>query len=256
MESLVEQDIGIKMTENRFLRNKDLIDQRLLSEVTVIGLGGIGSTVVTLLSIMGWNKIIGWDADTLEDHNLSSTTYPTSYSGNPKSFVASHMVNDYSGGETEFVNNEDKWSADKGLGLKVITCLDNMDTRLEAYEVWRDYNIQNELMVNNAVDRKAFFIDLRMSALSLEMVTITHRTGGFGELNDQIYEKHWVPDSQIEPAPCTMKHTIFASSIIGGLGVNQAFNCVANKPYYSYIWAGLLPLNLEKDNLVKPLKME
>jgi len=95
-----------------------------------------------------------------------------------------------------------------------------------------------------------------MSALSLEMVTITHRPGGFGRKEEEIFDKHWVPDSQIEPAPCTMKHTIFASSIIGGLGVNQAFNCVANKPYYSYIWAGLLPLNLEKDNLVKPLKME
>ena len=250
------QGSGTKMTENRFLRNKDLIDQKLLSEITVIGLGGIGSTVVTLLSIMGWDKIIGWDADTLEDHNLSSTTYPTSYSGSPKSLAALHMVNDYSGGETKFVNNEEKWNANKGLSNKVITCLDNMDTRLEAYEVWRDNNIANLISLDEAVLDDAFFIDLRMSALSLEMVTITHRPGGFGERDDQIYDKHWVSDSQIEPAPCTMKHTIFASSIIGGLGVNQVFNCVANKPYYSYIWAGLLPLNLEKDNLVKPLKTE
>ena len=254
MESLVEQDLGTKMTENRFLRNKDLIDQRLLSEITVIGLGGIGSTVVTLLSIMGWKKIIGWDADTLEDHNLSSTTYPTSYSGSPKSLAALHMVNDYSGGETKFVNNEEKWSSDKGLDNKVITCLDNMDTRLEAYEEWREIIYGSN--AHDMVCQNAFFIDLRMSALSLEMITITCRTGGFLAKTGEIYEKHWVPDSQIEPAPCTMKHTIFASSIIGGLGVNQVFNCVANKPYYSYIWAGLLPLNLEKDNLVKPLKME
>ena len=97
-----------------------------------------------------------------------------------------------------------------------------------------------------------------MSALSIEIITITERPNGLkfennGIGDDEIYMKHWVPDSEIEPAPCTMKHTIFASSIVGGLGVNQVFNCVGNKPYYSYIWSGLLPLNLEKDNLVKPI---
>lgn len=238
------------------MRNKDLIDQKLLDEITVIGLGGIGSTVVTLLAIMGWDKITGWDNDTLEAHNLSSTTYPTSYVGVSKLLAASHTVGDYSHGKTEFVEGERNWDSSKPLGNKVITCLDNMDTRLEAYEVWRDKNIANHLRLDAAVLNNAFFIDLRMSALTLEMITITHRPGGFGERDDQIYDKHWVPDSQIEPAPCTMKHTIFASSIIGGLGVNQVFNCVANKPYYSYIWTGLLPLNLEKDNLVKPITME
>jgi hypothetical protein len=242
------------MLENRFLRNKDLINQKLLNEITVIGLGGIGSTVVTLLAIMGWDKIIGWDNDTLEAHNLSSTTYPTSYVGVSKLLAASHIVSDYSHGKTKFVEGERNWDSSKPLGIKVITCLDNMDTRLEAYEAWRQ--IVHDSNAHTMVCQNAFFIDLRMSALSLEMITITCRTGGFLQNSEEIYEKHWVPDSQIEPAPCTMKHTIFASSIIGGLGVNQVFNCVANKPYYSYIWTGLLPLNLEKDNLVKPITME
>lgn len=246
MEFLVGQGLGIKMNNspNRFMRNKDLIDQKLLNEITVIGLGGIGSTVVTLLSIMGFDKIIGWDDDTIEEHNLSSTTYPHGFLSAPKVEAAAHQAKHYSGDQTYFECYNERWNADKGITSRVITCLDSMDTRMEVYECWRD------------LKGEGFLIDLRMSALSLEMVTITHRPGGFGELDDQIYEKHWVPDSQIEPAPCTMKHTIFASSIIGGLGVNQAFNCIANKPYYSYIWAGLLPLNLEKDNLVKPLKME
>ena len=249
------QDITIKMTSlnNRFLRNKGLINQSLLDEITVIGLGGIGSTVVTLLSIMGWDKIVGWDDDKLEEHNLSSTTYPTRFIGLPKVKTAQEMAMTYSGGQTELICGKGKWSSKEGIGSKVITCLDNMDTRMEAYETW----VNTE---HPAEKSSQFFIDLRMSALSLEMITITHRPGGFinhkNKNFDEIYESHWVPDSQIEPAPCTMKHTIFASSIIGGLGVNQVFNCVANKPYYSYIWAGLLPLNLEKDNLVKPLKME
>tara|TARA_R100001530_G_scaffold11956_2_gene11371 strand:- start:1418 stop:2200 length:783 start_codon:yes stop_codon:yes gene_type:complete len=247
---MAEQDIGIRMAslENRFLRNKDLINQNLLDEITVIGLGGIGSTVVTLLAIMGWDKIIGWDDDKLETHNLSSTTYPTRFVGLPKVKTAHEIVIGHSAAQTKFICGDGKWSSKEGIGPKVITCLDNMDTRMEAYETW--VNADHPVEKSNR-----FFIDLRMSALSLEMITITHRPGGFinheNKNFDEIYESHWVPDSQIEPAPCTMKHTIFASSIIGGLGVNQVFNCVANKPYYSYIWAGLLPLNLEKDNLVK-----
>jgi len=254
---LIAQDIGTNMAslENRFLRNKDLINQSLLDEITVIGLGGIGSTVVTLLAIMGWDRIIGWDDDKLETHNLSSTTYPTRFVGLSKIETARAIVSDYSAAQTQFVVNKGKWSQKEGIGHKVITCLDNMDTRMEAYETWA--KIDNSTIIESPKKPNKFFIDLRMSALSLEMITITHRPGGFTNKNtenwDDIYDSYWVPDSQIEPAPCTMKHTIFASSIIGGLGVNQVFNCVANKPYYSYIWAGLLPLNLEKDNLVKPI---
>lgn len=241
----------MELLENRFLRNKDLIKQELLDEITVIGLGGIGSTVVTLLSIMGWDKIIGWDDDKLEEHNLSSTTYPFYYTGSSKADAAKDTAEAFSGKTTEFEPNKEKWNSSKPLGKKVITCLDNMDTRMEVYETWRNDG-------HDAND--AFLIDLRMDALSIEMITITHRENGFDMYTkeplevEEIYNNYWVSDVEIEPAPCTMKHTIFSSSIIGGLGVNQAFNCVGNKPYYSYIWTGLLPLNLKKENLVKSIK--
>ena len=224
----------MELLENRFLRNKDLIKQELLDEITVIGLGGIGSTVVTLLSIMGFDTIIGWDDDRLEDHNLSSTTYPHGMLGAPKTEASAHQAKHYSGDQTYFDAQNSRWTDSCPLENKVITCLDSMDTRMEVYEKWR-----------NIEDRK-FLIDLRMDALSCEMITTTKECDK--------YDEYWVSDAEIEPAPCTMKHTIFSSSIIGGLGVNQVFNCVGNKPYYSYIWIGLLPLNLKKGNLVKPVK--
>ena len=226
----------MEVLENRFMRNKDLIDQKLLDSITVIGLGGIGSTVVTLLSIMGFDKIVGYDDDVLEEHNLSSTTYPMSMIGVPKVEAAAQQSTQYAGLETYFEPNNEKWNASMGLASKTITCLDSMDTRMEVYEVWRE------------LTGRKLLIDLRMDALSFEMITITDRYDEF--------DKYWVSDAEIEPAPCTMKHTIFASSIIGGLGVNQVFNCVANKPFYGYIWGGLLPLNLQKENLIKPVIME
>ena len=47
----------------RYLRNKDLINQSLLDEVTIIGAGGIASALVTILAQMGFKKFHVWDDD-------------------------------------------------------------------------------------------------------------------------------------------------------------------------------------------------
>ena len=73
---------------HRFLRNKDLIPQRKLDQIGIVGLGGIGSQLIPLLSIMGFRKIIGYDNDTLEEHNLSTTLYPQAFNGRYKSTAA------------------------------------------------------------------------------------------------------------------------------------------------------------------------
>jgi hypothetical protein len=62
----------------------------------------------------------------------------------------------------------------------------------------------------------------------------------------------WLPDHEIEEEVCTMKHTIFTAAIESGLGLSQVFNLLERKPYYSYIWVGLLPLSVEKEGLTIP----
>ena len=47
----------------KHLRNKDLIPQEKLNDVTVVGLGGIGSSVIMLLATMGFKFIRGYDND-------------------------------------------------------------------------------------------------------------------------------------------------------------------------------------------------
>ena len=72
------------MSNTRFLRNKDLIDQRQLDTVAVVGAGGIGSAVIQLLAIMGFKDIYIYDPDFMEHHNLSTTLYPASAIGKRK----------------------------------------------------------------------------------------------------------------------------------------------------------------------------
>ena len=77
---------------DRFLRNKDLIDQKNLEELTIIGAGGVGSALILSAAIMGFKKIHVWDFDVLEEHNFSTTMYPSSYLGESKTEAAKAMV--------------------------------------------------------------------------------------------------------------------------------------------------------------------
>lgn len=217
----------------RFLRNKDLIDQSLLDEIAVIGLGGIGSALIHQLAIMGWRHIIGFDADRLEEHNLSTTMYPLSAVGMTKAESAANVASSYVPEGSCTVDMRAKlFTADSRPSKIMIACTDSMSSRLNAYRQW----VKQE-------DRIAF-IDIRMGALSINIVTTTKDRDN--------YVTHWKPDDEIDDEACTMKHTIFTASIAAGLGVNQLFSAISNKLYREYVWIGLQPLQCELGALVIP----
>ena len=218
------------MADTRFLRNKDLIPQGKLDKIGIVGLGGIGSQLVPLLSIMGFKKIVGWDFDTLEEHNLSTTMYPQNAMGSSKAEVAENISKLYAvkPGNMKFYN--EYYKEDSPTFPKMIVCADNMEVRLCAYNNWLEQ------------DNRKMFLDLRMGAMSMEIVTATK--------NKDNYLETWSPTHEISQEACTMKHTIFTASIVGGFGVDQVFNVVADKPYYQYIWIGLMPLKIRTDNLI------
>ena len=218
------------MATNRFLRNKDLIPQAKLNHIGILGLGGIGSQLVPLLSIMGFKKITGWDHDILEEHNLSTTMYPQGALGKPKAEVAENVSKMYAINPDEVKFYDEYYDEKSSTMPKMVTCLDNMESRLVAYNLWLEQS------------NRKFFIDLRMGAMAMEIIVATKE-------NDN-YLDTWLPSHQISQEPCTMKHTIFTASIVGGFGVDQIFNVIAERPYYAYIWIGLMPLEMRTDNLI------
>lgn len=229
------------MDGTRFLRNKDLIPQHKLDFIDVIGLGGIGSSVIALLSIMGYKHIRAWDFDKFEEHNLSSSVYSTKHLGKPK-VTAAHQTALSFNPNIEFYGVPERFSYGDTLSHAVICCPDNMQTRIDAYETWREtYCNMNQTPNLKKTAPDAFFIDCRMDSLAMELVTAT--------TNVDHWMDHWKTDAEIEDAPCTMKHTIFTSSIIAGHAVGQVFNLLANKPWYDYIWIGLLPFHIKKSRV-------
>jgi len=221
----------VKMLKTRFLRNKDLIPLKSLSTIGIVGLGGIGSFMIQGLAMMGWSKVIGYDSDSIESHNLSTTCYPLDEVGNRKVDSAEDLFKRYSEDWQKFVPNNN-FGMNHVPEPKMIVCTDDMESRRMVYEKW--------VKLSNA----HFFIDMRMGATSVELSTVTPG-------NDN-YIENWIPTHAIDPAPCSMKHTVFATNHVVSLGLSQVYNLVAGLAYYDYIWTSLNPNMVEFGTLITP----
>lgn len=214
--------------DTRFLRNRDLIPQHKLQSIQVIGLGGTGSVTAQLLAIMGYKRIVGYDNDILEKHNLSTCVYVHSNVTSSKAKACKNMVLDL--GCPNVVMHEALWTSTETVLPVAMLCTDNMEVRKEFYTKWKK---------NKA---RRILIDMRMDALSLEIITTTK--------DHDYYMEYWTPSTEIEDAPCTMKHTIFTGTLTASLAINQLFCTLTKKPYWSYIWKGLVPLDERKEKLI------
>ena len=216
----------------RNYRNSGLIDQNKLKHVAVIGAGSIGSTIVQDLAMMGYDKITVVDNDIVAVHNLSTTRYPEDLIGSSKVQAASYMckmLNPNVEIETVYMSAE-AWMAN-GLPDNVIMATDTMHSRLAIYEKW----LEN--------DSREALIDIRMASMVIERIVVTKDNDNF---------MNWYkPDSEIPDEPCTMKHTVFTTSIASGLTVTGLFSTLSNRAYFEYIYMGLSPLIVKKELFVK-----
>ena len=219
--------------DNRYLRNKDLIDQKKLNHITVIGAGGIGSALIQQAAIMGWKQITVWDPDMLEEHNLSTTSWPERFEGHHK-VTAANQVCAGLNKKCKIIPKAHFWEKGFPLTTKVFFTPDNMECRLEVYKEW----------VKNP--SREWLIDMRMGALGFEIITVTRESDYFME--------SYVPSSDIADDPCTAKHTIFCGALAASYGLSQAFNVLQNRLFYAYIWGSLGPVSLRREHLVKPTK--
>jgi molybdopterin/thiamine biosynthesis adenylyltransferase len=125
---------------------------------------------------MGFKHVVVYDHDKLEEHNLSSSLYPTMFLDTNKAEAAVIQAREYN--PNIHADNFGEWWSymwdDKtGMGnkydlRKVIVCPDNMEVRIDAYNAWKEYIEDNPCISNTA-----FFIDIRMDALALEVITVT-----------------------------------------------------------------------------------
>ena len=179
---------------------------------------------------MGFQEIVGWDSDIMENHNLSSTAYPVKSVGLRKIEAAKRLNNDYGEDWQTFEGKANFTRSDEPMP-HMILATDDMESRRMVYESWKKLN-------------KGFLIDARMGATVVELATST-------PTNDN-YMNTWVPTNSVPSAPCSMKHTVYATQHIASLVASQVYNLLAGLAYHEYIWSNLSPNTVEYGTLIRP----
>lgn len=178
-------------------------------EISIIGLGGIGSYLAYFLSRIGNHNFYIYDYDVIDETNMAGQMYTIDCIGQTKVDMTEEIMEEYSG---VIPNSMDKFTKDSMVTPYMFTPLDNMDVRELAFNKWVDeYGDSNE----------ALFVDCRMLMESLEVYFVT---------KDRIedYRKELFPDAEIEEAPCSAKATSHCGAMCASLAVAGFTNYLSN----------------------------
>ena len=190
-----------------FHRQLDVLDQPRLARtpITVIGAGAVGSFTVLALAKSGAERIVVWDDDFIEAHNLPNQWYRISDVGRLKVQALRDLVRDMTGVHIEVVP-----SRFTGAGASEVTvcAVDSMDARIE---LWRQLH-----------PRPALYVDARMGA----EVGKVHCVGPAGSW----YEDTLYPSSEAHRAPCTARATMYCASGLAAFIASQVAQYASDRP--------------------------
>lgn len=141
------------------LRNAEIDED---TTIVIVGLGALGSNILESVVKMGFTKIICYDHDIVEEHNISSTIYNNHMVGMLKIDACSKiMQNRYGINITaSTADHSFKITTEHSRKVIVIGCLDNVDSRISLVR-----SIGGEPMYESAL-----FIDARTSVFNSDLL--------------------------------------------------------------------------------------
>jgi len=180
------------MNDLRFLRQQDVVDAEKLAnlQVTLIGLGSIGSVTGLYLAKMGVCKLTCFDADVVDIHNVSNQAYGISDVGLLKADAFSILVEN----QTDVLPNTIGTQFDgRQFSRVVISAVDSMKSRETIWKAMRD---QTQVQL---------YIDARMGLETLVVHSVRPQIR-----EDRVrYSQTIIPDDQALQEPCTARTICF-----------------------------------------------
>lgn len=225
-QSLVEDEIPknsetLLISEETSRFNSAIwFDKTRKQDVTIAGLGGIGSYVVFMLSRLDVNTMTLYDPDIVERVNLSGQLYNSNQIGDYKVDAAANMIANYSN-YYSFVAKHEKLDENSMISKVTICGFDNMKARKDAFRNWTNFVAR----LPEEERGECLFIDGRLAAEELQVFCIK----GDDTDGERRYEPYLFSDSQAAPTVCSYKQTTFMASMIGSIIVNLFINFVANQ---------------------------
>lgn len=232
----------IIVEHNLRYRGAPWFDRIAEANITIVGIGGIGSHVAFLLSRVSPKSLYLIDGDYVELVNLSGQMFGINDVGRAKANALCDFLRTESNYfcTYTFVGMLDSDSA-LAVSPIMICGLDSMHSRKEVFSLWK----RKFSELDNAL-----FIDGRLSAEEFQIYCIP---GNRPDLIER-YEKTLFNDSEAEAAVCSYKQTTYCASAIASHIVNLLINWEYNKtspiiprylPFFVYYSAELMMLKAE-----------
>lgn len=199
------------MIESRF---SDAVWFKLARQQSIIvgGTGGIGSWLTLFLARLGTSRIVLYDSDRFEEHNVGGQFVPREDIGMKK--VTSVKNNVY-----KFTNSRGIITYDKKYGpgsmvsSTVFSCFDNMKARKAMFNNWLNYNSDTGI-----------FIDGRLNMELMQIFCVDKsNTEDIAKYTDFLFD-----DSEVEDAVCTLKQTSHSAAMIASMMTAFYTNWLAN----------------------------
>lgn len=188
--------------------------------VTLAGLGGIGSYVGFLLARMHPSYIYLYDDDVVEAGNMSGQLYGNADLGVYKSKALANMMLNYANHNMVGVFTG-KFTSESDPTNIMICGFDNMEARQIFFNSW--YNRVLQIPENER--GKCLFIDGRLAAEEFQIFSLT---GDNMPAIERYKHDYLFDDSEADETVCSYKQTTFCANMIASYIVNIFVNFVAD----------------------------
>jgi molybdopterin/thiamine biosynthesis adenylyltransferase len=196
-----------------YWRQLDIVTPAELDvDITIIGVGGLGSPIALALVKMGCPRLTLYDADSVEPHNLPNQLYRLADIGRPKVEALASLLREYAPVDVRPVAEMVTDQPQRGI---VISAVDSMAAR---NDVWHS-TIRYRAPV-------ALYIDARMGGEVGRVLTVTPTN----PLEIERYEQTLFTDEDGVEDPCTAQATIYSTFSVAALVANQIKRHVRAEP--------------------------
>lgn len=193
------------------------------TKIIIVGAGGIGSWTALLLKKIGYDVVI-IDDDIVESFNLAGQFFKISDINLPKVDALYNNIKDFTNETVTKVNKKlvatDIITPDNQKPFRIISAVDNMETRTMLYEQWSNY--VNDLSFE--IKEQSFFIDGRLSA---EMYLRYAFTGNdLKSIED--YKTTLLKDDEYGEGVCSFKQTTHIATMLSSEITVACTNFISN----------------------------
>lgn len=216
---------GIPQNDNRVVQHNETsrfsgaiwYQQIKKQEITLAGVGGIGSYLGLLLGRLEPNMLAIYDPDVVEPANMSGQMYGFEDVDKYKVDALYEIIRRYT--TTNNVYTFSRAIDHTDTVRPICICgFDNMEARKLLYTLWKQQL--------PTFEEPALFIDGRLNAEEFQIFCIQ----GYDTKAMEEYEQKWLfTDAESDESICSYKQTTFCANMIATFMVNYFVNFIANQ---------------------------